>query len=79
MNKTLTVNVNTEVERQFRQIAKSRYRGAKGFLGKALTESMKYWTSMQENSDIDAKAILELEKGFRLGKFNINRDELHER
>jgi predicted transcriptional regulator len=78
--KTITVNVNAEVERKFRRTAKAVHGKKKGFLGKALTDAMERWTKEKEETDTIAAVLSLLDEGLDLGGVKYrHRDELHER
>ena len=79
MSKTITVNVEEEVDSEFRREASKRYGKKKGYLGKAFTEAMKEWTK-KRNEDIDAKFLKLLEKGIKTkNSWKFNRAELYDR
>lgn len=79
-SKTITVNIREDVERKLRQIAAARYGRRKGYLGKALTEAVEVWAKKEEETDVNARALAMLRKGFKMGKIKWkSRDELHER
>lgn len=76
---TITVNVQDEVEKKFREVAGSIYGRRKGHLGRALTEAMKIWIKKKEETHV-IKALHLLEKGFKMGKITYKkREELHRR
>lgn len=77
--KTITVNVEKEVEEKFRKIASATYGKKKGYLGKALTEAMREWE--KKNASKKKERFFELlEKGIDMGGINYKkREELHER
>ena len=78
--KTITVNVQADVEERFRRVAASKHGKKKGYLGRAHTDAMKRWVDQEEASDATAETIKMLEEGLDLGGFNFTRrDELHER
>lgn len=78
--KTITVNVNAEVEQKFRRTAKAVHGKKKGYLGKALTEAMEKWTEEKQESDAAAATLSLLDHGIDLGGVKYrHRDELHER
>lgn len=78
--KTITISVKKDVEERFRKIAGSTYGKHKGYLGKAVTEAMTTWVEKKERSDVNARALEMLRKGFKMGKITWkSRDELHER
>lgn len=78
MSKTITVNVEEEVENEFRNEAIKRYGKRKGYLGKAFTEAMKEWIRKRD-ADIEAKALKLLKDGIKMKKWQFNREELYER
>ena len=79
-SKTITVNVDAEVEQKFRRTAKAVHGKKKGYLGKALTDAMKSWTKEREEVDTVAATLKLLENGLDLGGVKYKeRDELHER
>ncbi len=78
--RTLTVNVNAEVEKEFRRVARATQGGKKGYLGKALTDAMHRWTMEKEATATVAAAMALLDQGLDLGGLRYaRRDELHER
>lgn len=77
---TLTINVDSEVERAFRQRAKEQRHGKKGFLGGALTEAMKIWLEEQQQKEITERALQKWRKGHVFGRLLYRqREELHAR
>jgi predicted transcriptional regulator len=77
--KTITINVEEDVEERFRKLASVIYGKKKGYLGKALTEAMKEWEKKKVETNHVTKAMLLLEKGVKMKKWKFDRDELHER
>ena len=78
--KTITVNVNAQVEQKFRRTAKAVHGKKKGYLGKALTDAMERWTKEKEETDTVAATLSLLDEGLPLGGVKYkHRDELHER
>ena len=78
MTKTITVNVEEEVENEFRKQASRRYGKRKGYLGRALTEAMREWSKKAED-DVVAESLKLLESGIKMKKWKFNREELYER
>ena len=78
MTKTITISVDEGVEQEFRKFAGSRYGKKKGYLGKAITQAMKEWTT-KESADIVTEGLKLLKEGIQGKKWKFNRDELHER
>lgn len=78
MTRTITVSVDEEVEKSFREAAGRRYGKRKGYLGKAITEAMKEWSEKSRES-AEVKFLDLLEKGAGMKKWKFNREELHDR
>ena len=78
MSKTITVNVEDDVESEFRRTASRKYGKKKGYLGKAITQAMKEW-SRKSSNDLESQFLELLEKGIKMKKWKFNREELHER
>ena len=78
MSKTITVKVDEDIEKTFREAASRRYGKRKGYLGKAITEAMKEWSEKGEKSE-ESKFRELLEKGVKMKKWKFNREELHDR
>jgi hypothetical protein len=77
---TITVNVQDEVEVEFRAVVRIVHGSRKGSLGKALTEAMETWIAEKRQAAIAERARKRLEKGFHLGtKRYESRAELYER
>ncbi len=82
MNKmgTITINVNDEIERQFRKAVKETKGTGKGKLGEAVTEAINKWAEEKRQKEIAAELKALIEKGFDMGKLKIkSRDELYDR
>ena len=77
---TITINVNDDVEKQFRAVAREFYPDKKGYLGKAVTSAMQKWINEILQNKISQRELELLEKGFKMGKITVNsREELYER
>ncbi|CAD6493256.1 MAG: hypothetical protein LAKADJCE_00479 [Candidatus Argoarchaeum ethanivorans] len=77
---TITVNVKDEVEKEFRAVAVIIHGGRKGYLEKAVTESMQKWINEKKQEKIAEMELKLLEKGFNFGKkLYGTREELHDR
>ncbi len=77
---TITVNVDDDVERRFREVAGITYHKKKGYLGRAITEAMKYWIYEKRQREISEKQLKLLEKGFSFGrKLYREREDLYGR
>lgn len=78
MSKTITVNVEETIEKDFRRVASRKYGKKKGYLGRALTQAMQEWAEKRE-VDVEAEALALLKTGIKMKKWRFDRDELHER
>lgn len=77
---TITINVNNDVEKRFRALARRVYPEKKGYLGKAITEAMQKWVDEIMQKKISERELELLEKGFKMGKLKFkSRAELYER
>ena len=65
---TITISVDDEVEKRFRDLAKKKLGERKGYLGKATTEALEHWVRLQSQEDIANDALALLKKGHHLGK-----------
>lgn len=78
MAKTITVNVEEDIESEFRRVAGRKYGKRKGYLGRAVTEALKEWAK-KGSSDLESQFLELLENGIKMKKWKFNREELHER
>ena len=77
---TITLNVNDEINNEFRQIVKSKLGDGKGKLGKAIEDAMKKWISEQKQKELSNQGLMLLKEGIWSKKgFKFNRDEIYER
>lgn len=58
---TITITVDDNTEKRFREAAKKKLGERKGYLGKATTEALEHWVKKQSQEEIarDALALLE--------------------
>ncbi len=76
---TITVCVDNEIEKKFREKAMQEFGKKKGALGLAFNKAMTQWVEEKSNDAI-AETIKLLEKGVNLGGISYkSRAELHER
>ncbi|HLD88747.1 MAG TPA: hypothetical protein VI894_00925 [Candidatus Nanoarchaeia archaeon] len=76
---TITINVDDDVEKEFRNAVAEKEGIGKGKLGGAVTEAINLWIDNKRQEQIAQRQIALMKKGFVLGKFKFDRDELHER
>jgi site-specific recombinase XerC len=76
----LTISIDDEVERKFRDRVRQVSGERKGALGKAATEAISRWVTEQSQQEIAKKALALMERGYDLGARQYRtRDDLHER
>lgn len=78
---TITVNVDDEVEKKFRETVEEHTENKKGDLGKAITEAMKKWADEKEQKEIAERQLKWMKEGlYKLPKnWKFNREELYDR
>lgn len=78
---TITVNVDDEIYKRFRKLASDEHNGKKGFLGDAITETMKQHVLCVEQTAAKQRLLVKIRRGYKLGvwKNGFNRDELYDR
>lgn len=76
---TITINIGDQIEALFRNVVKEELGTEKGKLGQAVTEALQLWIIKKKQEEIAQRQLGLMRKGFKLGKWKINRDELHER
>ncbi len=76
---TMTVNVDDEMEQKFRETVAKEKGVGKGKLGSAVQEAFDLWVQEKEQNIIAQRQLQLMEKGFRMGKYKFDREELHER
>src|SRR3989344_5590118 len=76
----MTVSVETDTEKRFRETAKRFMGEGKGSLGRAVNEAMEGWIRQKEQEEIRERALRRLEIGYEIGRLLYKRrGELHER
>jgi len=77
---TITININDEIENQFRTLARKTYHDKKGYLGNAVTCALQKWIDEVTQKQIAERELKILDKGFVMGKLKFtSREELYER
>lgn len=76
---TITISVDDATEMEFREVVKEEIGETKGSLGSAISEAMNLWIKQKQQIEIAQRQLALIEKGFHLGKYKFNREELHER
>lgn len=76
---TITISIDDETERRFREVARRRIGDRKGSLGKATTEALELWIRTQTQDEIAREGLRLLKQGFDFGKREYRtRDELYD-
>ena len=77
---TITINVNDEVAKRFRDMVKHESGEGKGVIGKTVEEALELWIKEKEQQDIAQRQMALMKKGFKLGKILYkSRGELYDR
>jgi len=77
---TITISVDNDTEKRFREAAKKKLGERKGYLGKATTEALDLWIRKQTQEEIARDALALLETGHHLGKHHYKeRKDLYDR
>jgi hypothetical protein len=77
---TITINIDDDTEKRFRNAAKKKLGERKGYLGRATTEALECWVRMQSQEEIARDALALLETGYRPGKYQYTeRKDLYDR
>ena len=77
---TITINIQDDVEKDFRKLVRSVHGAKKGDLGRAINEAMQKWVYEKRQEKIAQEALNLLEMKFNFGKrLYRDRDELYER
>lgn len=77
---TVTINIENEVENDFRRYVYKNYGKSKGVLGKAVTNAIKTWLNKEKQERLKEEALTLMKKGFNMGGMKVKtREELYER
>jgi hypothetical protein len=78
MGKTVTINLDENIEKEFKEKARLKYGKRKGSLAKAMNEALEEWLK-NDNNDMLKENLELLGKGIRMKKWKFNREDLYER
>jgi hypothetical protein len=77
---TITISIDDDTERSFRQVAERKLGKKKGYLGQATTEAMKLWIRETTQEEIANDALHLMETAVDYGTWHYRgRKELHDR
>ncbi|NKQ38955.1 MAG: hypothetical protein HF967_05715 [Methanosarcinales archaeon] len=76
---TITVNINDEIEKEFKAIANITHKDKKEYLERAIIEAIQRWIYEKKQEKITEEALKLLETNFDFGKrLYKNRSDLYE-
>lgn len=75
---TITINLDDETEKRFRESVKKHYGTGKGILGKAVAESLDKWREEKEQSEIRKKALMLIKEGIDFEGYKFRREDAYE-
>lgn len=77
---TITISIDDDTEKQFREAAKKKLGERKGSLGEATTEALKLWVRKQTQEEIARDALALLNQEFHPGiRYSKERKDLYDR
>ena len=65
---TITISIDDDTEKRFREVAKKKLGERKGYLGKATTQALECWMKQQTQEEIVIDALSLIRSGHNLGK-----------
>lgn len=74
----MTINLDENIEKEFKEKARLKYGKRKGSLAKAMNEALEEWLK-NDNNDMLKENLELLGKGIRMKKWKFNREDLYER
>lgn len=78
MGKTITINLDEVIEKEFKEKARLKYGKKKGSLAKAMNKALEQWLK-SDGSDALRENLRLLESGIEMKKWKFNREDLYER
>ena len=77
---TITISIDDDTERRFREAAKKKLGQRKGYLGRATTEALETWLKQQDQELIAKDALALLATGYSVGEWTFKeRKDLYDR
>tara|TARA_Y100000310_G_scaffold344708_2_gene458942 strand:+ start:363 stop:602 length:240 start_codon:yes stop_codon:yes gene_type:complete len=74
--KTITINIDDKIEKDFRETVKEDRGIGKGKIGAAVSEALQLWIKEKKEEEIAAQQIDIMKKAKSLGKFKFNREKI---
>ena len=76
----ITISINDDVEKEFRETVKEKLGEGKGVLGKAVETAIKKWVEEEKQKQIAAELKDMMDKGlYSLKGWKFKRDEIYDR
>jgi len=76
----ITISIDDEIERRFREVAKRVIGEKKGYIRQAVSEAMELWLEEKEQERIARDLLVIIGQGFHLGKKHyVRREDLYDR
>ncbi len=76
MSKSITVNLDEVIEKEFKEKARLKYGKKKGSLAKAMNQALEQWLK-SDGSDALRENLRFLESGIGMKKWKFNREDLY--
>ena len=77
---TITLNVNNEINNEFRNVVKSKFGEGKGILVKSIEEAIKKWIFEEKQKEITDRQIKIMKEGvWSLKNYRFDREEIYEK
>ena len=77
---TITISINDDVEKEFRETVKEKLGEGKGVLGKAVETAIKKWVEEEKQKQIATELKDMMDKGlYSLKGWKFKRDEIYDR
>ena len=77
---TMTISIDDDTEKTFREVAERKLGKKKGYLGQATTEALRLWIREMTQEEIANDALLLLERTVDYGAWHYkDRQELYDR
>ncbi len=75
----ITISMNDEVEQKLRVKVKEMYGVRKGALKQVVEEAIESWLAGKKQGEVADRQIALMKKGFHMGKWKFDREELYDR
>ncbi|PIN73497.1 hypothetical protein COV20_04715 [Candidatus Woesearchaeota archaeon CG10_big_fil_rev_8_21_14_0_10_45_16] len=76
---TITINVDDQLEQQFRATVEQKLGTGKGKLGQAVQEALDNWIARKRQYEISERQVRLVKEGMPIGAGKWSRSDMHER